>query len=697
MGVLKNNGVLDGDGNLTDVVWKSYIKDLKIALATGKSSIPSEAGGKDGEPIQGAENLNLEDKETFPDFEKIWRSRLQNMAQQLDVDGTASNPLFYDPSAVAKKAGGKSKIPPAAAAAAAITFAIGGPTVNPVDLMQNPATAVAGATAMVANYGLESNSILDVSNPVAPVPKLFPDLPPPPGLPPPKASPSQDTPSDGKDPAILPSPGALPVPTPSPLPPLPDNADELAADGYTEQLKKETEILAAPVTVALGLLGSIAKIPGALVPPKPLSLVLDPVMAALPPSEDHATFEKTAFKILGDYQSKWQAMGFLAQQIGDGDIVSFLAETPMIDGGLGVIIAEEAPPLEPPPSLEVRGRKNSAIRQKIREVIESLLGQPPDGWANYPRWNEDKSKDHGFSQICSNWFPSNYNDQKRAKADRAKRNAASRAARAAGVNSLTVAPTGIWANPDPLSPSALADVEARAKAEAAAADVAAAAKKKEDDADQKGGRIAVGGKWITTCNTLPPFVLNRVIVGGSQSTKNIVSRDLTLLPKSRQKMGQSGGKDSYGVSVFVKWLGLSSGAWYDAIHHADPLASPMTDVYKADGMLAENEMPLPSYGDMYILCDDQENFSHVGIVIEGNLSNGKDFITADGGQGGTTMENPQAVTYRKRKISKNNKTGNLEAEGEHLQQPPVKRRILGWLDVDVFFEYWRQKADLKLV
>lgn len=333
MGVLTDVGVLK-DGKVVDSVWKSYVEDVKKMVSTGEGIFPPGiVCSKKVEPIRGAQVLELENQKVYPEFTKIWKPRYEAMVKSLDVNGdfqAAKSGLLpiIDPTAVAKVIGAN---PPNLDLAGALGIMIAGPPM--------------GTQPFIALH----------------FPELAADLPTLTKL----LSPSSDFIN-----IILPS---VPIP---PIPPIPD--PRLLEFGYTEQFNFDLKLGLVPLKVHLKTMvpaiavPELPKIIGKLASLDPSGLIefmCKMIGDEQPEPMSTSSLEIAAQQVLIQHQVKYQALGFIGQQVGSGVITKGLAETPFDGGGLGVFKDVEEEEVE----ITYKTKLYSQVRNQARSIIDQVM------------------------------------------------------------------------------------------------------------------------------------------------------------------------------------------------------------------------------------------------------------------------------------------------------------------------------------
>jgi len=365
MGVLKDVGVIDDEGKVTDQAFNKYLDDVSKMLETGAGVFPP--GLTCTRTVEATRyKRDLKDKEAFSEFHNIWRPRYEGMIKSLDVPGDfqlAKNGLLplIDPTAVATVLGlspPKLDLPGALAA------------------MVLPGAPAMGTQQFIAAY----------------FPDIAIDL---------QALTSMIAPGSDFLKILIPSP---PIP---PIPVLPDF--RLLDFGYTEQYKFGVDLAMAPIKTHLKMMVPalmVAELPGILgklatgdVVGGLISFVCKQVGADHPTPMSTSSLQIAAQQVLIQHQVKYQALGFVAQNIGSGVVTQGLATTPFSLGGLDIIQKppERGQELDP---LVFKGI--TSLRVEAIQIINSVLNvkrvnDEPTGESFYP--------DSGFTTIAPSYKP----------------------------------------------------------------------------------------------------------------------------------------------------------------------------------------------------------------------------------------------------------------------------------------------------
>ena len=449
MGVLIDAGILTPEKKVTDNAFRAFIKDVKNKLATGQGLFPEGTGCAEKiTPNASAKLLRLERQKEFPEFHRDWRTRYENAAASLDVEGAAglaqqTGQPAVDPSFAAVSIGA---IPPKMELAEAIASIVTPPL--PPALLE----LIAGEDG--------NGELLD--------PLKQPDN-------------------------LANLTAALAIP---PVPPVPILPDPIILElGYTEQFSYELELALAPIkahiagmvpTAVLELPSGLGNLPFGLIEP-----VCKEIKKNSPQTIEGADFQKAANDVMNEHMARFGVLAKLGQNIGTGVITNGLAAAPFADGGLEMLIdaPEEEEDLGNEFEILTSNELLSSRRIKALQIIKAVLGEPPIGKpVFYP--------DSKFSEI-SNWKPG---------ADVVKEQELRSAAKklqqkAAEMTSSTYTGTGEKTmsifNPD----------WGKIMAESGKADFQAGKKIKEAD-DIRKDRLSK--PVVTTCGALPPYLLAKL-------------------------------------------------------------------------------------------------------------------------------------------------------------------------------------------
>lgn len=339
MGYLIDAGVLDASGNLKEEVWKGYVYDVVNALKTGKGILPPGVScGPPMKPVSGANELNLGNKDLFPEFHKTWRPRYEAMVKSMDVNGDfqlAKSGILpaIDPTAVATLIGA-----------------------TPPDMGDFPACIV----AMMASPPMGTQPFIV---------KNFPDLAA--NLP---AVAELLSPDSAFIKAVIPSPPDLPKVT------LPD--PRLLEFGYTEEFNFSKDLALAPFKTQIKMMVPaiiVGELPGLLMdiasgnPLALISFICEQIRGDQPRPMSTSYTEIAAQQVLIEHQVKYQTGGFIAQNIGSGQILKAMCNAPLELGGLNMIPDEEKVFEE----IKLQIKINSPIRKTCRKLIEGVLPPRP--------------------------------------------------------------------------------------------------------------------------------------------------------------------------------------------------------------------------------------------------------------------------------------------------------------------------------
>ena len=334
MGTLTDAGLIV-DGKVPDKYFKSYVNDVVEMLQSGKGMFPDNIPcGKEVKPSKVSQGLDLNDKEMFPDFHKIWRPRFENMVLSLDLEGDfqlakAGLVGAVDPTALAVKLGLE---PPKLDMIGALAQML-----PPLDKL------FATEPYLIANFnGLVDTPDKIIKNiPAIPIKMLA---------------------------AVLPSPPAIPkITIPNPV---------LLDFGYTEQFNFDLKLGLAPFLIQTGMIlppdvGGLLKVflklatgdPGGLI-----EFVCNHVSKNQPESMSTSDTEIAAQKVLQQYQVKYQSITFVGQLIGNGTVTKALSTMSVIGFTMIEEVKEEGPIV-----FKTQGSL-AQIRTTLGETISTALG-----------------------------------------------------------------------------------------------------------------------------------------------------------------------------------------------------------------------------------------------------------------------------------------------------------------------------------
>lgn len=340
MGILTDRGVLV-NGKLDDGYWRKYVEDVKKMLATGEGIFPPGiVCTQKVKPNPNAAQLDIGNKNVYPEFTRIWYPRYENMVKSLDVNGdfqAAKNGLLpiIDPTAVAKVIGAT---PPDLDLPAALAFMIAGPPMGTPAFATLHFPSLAADPVALAGLLAPGSEFLSILIPSVPIP---------------------------------------------PIPSIPD--PRLFEYGYTEQFNFELALGLAPLKTHLKsmvpalALSELPNIVGKLVGLDPGGLIefmCKLVGGEHPKPMSTSSTEIAAQQVLIQHQVKFQALGFIGQQVGSGVVTDGIAKAPYISGGLDIAPAPEPEPVE----ITLNVTVTSAVRREAKRLIDAALR---------PRYDED--------------------------------------------------------------------------------------------------------------------------------------------------------------------------------------------------------------------------------------------------------------------------------------------------------------------
>jgi len=636
MGVLEDVGVIK-DGKVSDSAFRKYIEDVKKMLESGQGIFPPGVTcNMDVKPTPGANLLQLEDQELFPDFHRIWRPRYENMVLSLDVPGDfqlAKNGLLplIDPTAVATTLGLK---PPPLDLPGALTAMLSGPPMGTQPFI----------VAYFNDIAVNPSKILEFLKPGSDFMKI-----------------------------MIPSLSIPPLPNiPNPL---------LLKFGYTEQFNFELALGLAPVKTQLKLMvpalfidkmpGIIAKLAQGDVLGGLVKFVCDIVAEDQPKSMSTSSLEIAAQQVLQQHQVKYQALTFVGQQIGSGVVTKGLATTSFDSGGLE-IIKDEVP--EDHPVFDIV--PNSYIRMQIADIIRNIL--PPikigDGIA-YPS--------DAFKAVAPSYHVTQIKSGAKKKVKKKV------------TDPKTKKTTEVEVEEDVLL-GAKDSIEYYQLMKKTNPDAAAqlAEKVKADGGDTKGLEQNIN---YTTCGDWARYVYSALYDKLGFDLKNRKKYSVATAyqgGKAHVAIGPKGGTLS---SVALAGGGLSS-AFIIGRCIENELGLPLCTVWVNADLHTGGEAAVdviknryPRLGDAILDMSTEKIGSsiaqlpgryveHVSIFHERRFEGGVEYwITSDGGQG--SREN-QAVLWCKKRIDRDPNYGILLNRNKSDLSGHRSRIIGGWLDID---------------
>jgi len=344
MGILQDIGVLeknkDGKVVLTEDAWLTFVDDVKKKLTTSEGVFPFKLDCmSDAPPDPYAIMMVLENPNLFPEFHTKWRDIYEKAVLPLDEKGSygLSQALggipIADPTALASSL----EIPPPDMDLPGVLALVTAPPPPPA--VPPEITIKTQVMPILAKGGDK-----DIADPIKEVENI------------------------AKIKAALAEP---------PLPPIPEIPDpRLAELGYTDQAKYLTEVCLSPVKTQLSLQipDTILKIPSLLgdIPKGLFDLVCSKSIENQPKSIDECTFEKAAADVLNQHMTKLHAAVFLGKNIGSGAMLRALAQTPIDQGGFGILRKPYVSPAG-----DIAEELMTPIRITMLFLIQKKLGPIP--------------------------------------------------------------------------------------------------------------------------------------------------------------------------------------------------------------------------------------------------------------------------------------------------------------------------------
>jgi hypothetical protein len=365
MGIFEKQGVLNPDGTVTDEIWNGFVSDVIKKLSKGGSTIPGVQLGPKIEPTPGAQQLDLKNKNLFPDFHEVWRPRYEAMVKGIDAEGAYNLnkyvPFLFDPTAMAATLGAT---PPPMKMADAFTEMLNPANLTPPLFFIKLADPQFTEVEKLPEMSAEEYDIAVAAKESESAGKLFEAL------------------------------AAPPIP---PIPQIPD--PKLQELGYTEQYTNEinsalSPVLAYPIlATGAGAVDLVGAIGGSITnPPELPAKVLEAVgkqnIKFAPPSMETSSFEIAVNSTFEEHRAKYTAATMVAQNIGHGTIVDAMSATPFDQGGFEIIREPE----EPEPAATLFKDPLSSRRYKVLQIIENWLGKPPNSFVSNLQ-NKEKFKE----------------------------------------------------------------------------------------------------------------------------------------------------------------------------------------------------------------------------------------------------------------------------------------------------------------